>query len=54
MNTFTRAELEAIYVLFDTTNVRGIANKMIQLAVLERAHAMIQEISKPIPVAPPK
>lgn len=40
---FTRAELEAIYVLFDNSQIKGIEQKEMQLAVLKKAHAAIQE-----------
>lgn len=43
---FTRAELEAIYVMFDKTNVSGIESNRLKLAVMEKAHAAIQEDEK--------
>ncbi len=43
---FTQAELEAIYVLFDKTQVAGIESKQLAVNVMAKAHAMIQEIRK--------
>ena len=43
---FTRAELEAIYVMFDKTNVSGIESNELKLAVLKKTHAAIAEDEK--------
>jgi len=43
---FTRAELEAIYVLFDKTNVSGIESKQLAVNIMVKAHAAIQEDEK--------
>ena len=43
---FTRQELEAIYVMFDKTNVSGIESNELKVAVMKKAHAAIQEDEK--------
>jgi len=40
---FNRAELEAIYTLFDRTNVNGIESKQMAVNIMTKAHAAIQE-----------
>ena len=46
MIPFTQQELEAIYTLFDKTNVNGIESKQIAVNVMAKAHAAIQEMQK--------
>lgn len=45
MIEFTKPELEAIYTIFDRTNVNGIESNELKLAVMKKAHAAIQGVT---------